>query len=121
MPEYVLGTVHDTQWPDDLAETFRSNTTAARAGCSSCWARGLCGGGCPYRGVLARGLIADRDRLQCELDRHIASLAIRIYIRVVERDPSVWVRMFPDRDPGPAAIRSHEGSASMTGSGCSDP
>jgi len=103
MPEYVMGTVVENQWPDELAETFRNNTTAARAGCSSCWARGLCGGGCPCRGVLARGLIADRDRLQCELDRHIAALTVKIYVSVVERDPSVWVRMFPDPAPGPLA------------------
>lgn len=40
-------------------------TAGSKRGCSSCWARNLCGGGCPAGDILSRGDDGEPDRLTC--------------------------------------------------------
>lgn len=78
IPEYRMGDVwhgFDAQ----LAKRMRSLTVDERPGCSDCWARYQCGGGCWKHAVDASGSLEQPDaERSCRLIRHQIECAMSI-------------------------------------------
>ncbi len=98
---YRLGDIW--QGVDDRRRAeFRANEAADvdhRPVCQTCWARYLCGGGC-YADSTVYGPDPRQPQVQhCPFWRTEIELAIRLYQRMLDADPSYCLAMFHD-DPG---------------------
>ena len=78
MPDYAMGDL-ETGFDPTLGRRMRHLTVDRRPGCSRCWARHLCGGGCWKHGVDMRGELAANDEAHgCALIRHQLECALAI-------------------------------------------
>jgi len=68
---------------------FSENFTDNRPVCSECWARYLCGGGCPADSLAMHGDIDLPNTTRCEIHRHVLELSLYVYATIEERDPKV--------------------------------
>jgi uncharacterized protein len=59
-----------------LGRPWRESYRQGRAGCASCWLRGLCGGGCNTHALFYNGSIGHPYRLECALIAHRYRLAL---------------------------------------------
>ncbi|MCE1245622.1 MAG: SPASM domain-containing protein [Firmicutes bacterium] len=67
MQGYSIGDVFNGISNDKLIETFRQSTIYQKEGCSDCWARFYCGGGCHFRHFSENGDINRPSSLSCRL------------------------------------------------------
>ena len=89
MNEFVMGNVADGKRDDLLVNRFRKNHVEHKESCRNCWARFLCGGGCPYLGASMHGGIEDINEIDCRFTRMMCRLALEIYIRLSRENPSI--------------------------------
>lgn len=75
----------------------QAESTAGRVAanvCARCDIRYLCGGSCFHDGEILYGdLFGGPDGFKCEVDRHLAKIAMWIFDAVFERDPSLLGRL----------------------------
>ncbi len=91
---YLIGKVGTSEYDKNVSSHFRENHVRTRPGCQNCWARYLCGGGCPYLSQLSHGDITIKDDLDCEFTRHIVKLSLEIYIHISRENKKIWDRLF---------------------------
>lgn len=87
MADYRMGDLA-TGFDDTLQKRILHLTVDNRPGCSECWARYLCGGGCWKHGVDVNGDLAEPDtESSCRLIRHQieCAMAINGTLRVDDR------------------------------------
>jgi uncharacterized protein len=60
-----------------------------RTPCNECWARHLCGGGCPHQSYLTHGAFEPPDPAECRLSQHVIELAIWLSEEVRRNRPRV--------------------------------
>ena len=85
-----MGTVKEGFIDKDLQRIFIDNHVDSRQGCRDCWARYLCGGGCPYLSVYKKNNAHINDEKECELILHLIRLSLRIYTLVKMKNPGIW-------------------------------
>jgi uncharacterized protein len=91
---YIMGNVNTGEYDKDLSARFRENHVNVRPGCKNCWARYLCGGGCPYLSEVSHGNLTIKDDLDCEFTRHIAKLSLEIYVHISRENKKTWNNLF---------------------------
>lgn len=62
--------------------------------CKKCWIRHLCGGDCYHNSYLANNTVEQPDEIICELNNHLAVLAMEVLIEVENNDS---LRQYFDR------------------------
>ncbi len=65
--EFLLGDIWNGIKRQDLMKRFCLSRVPMKAGCASCWARYLCGGGCHARAVYSTGDLLKPDVISCQL------------------------------------------------------
>ncbi len=68
-PQFRLGNVFQGVNAGNIATDFRNSTLYQKEGCSSCWARFYCGGGCHFQHYVGNGSIHRPSSSYCELFR----------------------------------------------------
>ncbi|MCX6583742.1 MAG: radical SAM protein [Candidatus Aminicenantes bacterium] len=91
---YIMGNVGAGEYDKNLSARFRENHAGGKPGCQNCWARYLCGGGCPYLSEVSHGNIAIKDDLDCQFTRHIAKLSLEIYVHISRENRKTWNNLF---------------------------
>lgn len=91
---YLMGNVNAGEYDKNLSARFRENHVSSRPGCKNCWARYLCGGGCPYLSEVSHGNITIKDDLDCEFTRHISKLSLEIYAHISRENKKIWDKLF---------------------------
>lgn len=89
MKEFVMGNVAEGKLEDHLVNRFRKNHVDNKESCRHCWARFLCGGGCPYLGASMHGGIEDINEIDCRFTRMMCRLALEIYIKLSRENPRI--------------------------------
>ncbi|MCU0287355.1 MAG: SPASM domain-containing protein, partial [Acidobacteria bacterium] len=92
--KYIMGNVITGDYDKNIENRFRENGANVRPGCKNCWARYLCGGGCPYLSELSHGDITIKDDLDCEFTQHIAKLSLEIYVHINRENKKIWDTLF---------------------------
>ncbi len=100
--DYAIGTIDEGVNPAAHKKHLNLRVDKIK-GCSTCWVRYLCGGGCHYQAVLANDKIDEPDQVKCKLVRHLCSEAIRMICAIKERAPSVLTAL-----PAPYLIPSKD-------------
>ncbi len=90
VPSYRMGNIFEQGINRSFQQQFIDNRVDDRAGCNTCWARYLCGGGCPYHAVYKQGDIYKNDHQECQFLLHLVELSLQIYIRVKNSKPQFW-------------------------------
>jgi len=120
MEEFRVGDIDhglDPAWQREFLDLYIEE----KESCQSCWARYLCGGGCPYIAALTQGRIDQPDPLECELVKFLIELALGVVAALAARDPQLVARLMehardPHRRPLRAAPAAAEGAVSVHGS-----
>ena len=87
--EYRMGDVRQGIVKNDLREKFGAATLYQKEGCSDCWSRFYCSGGCHANGELLNGSLYKPDMLGCRLQRKRLECALAIKaIEAREREES---------------------------------
>jgi len=81
--EFVLGSVFAGELRSDLVESFRHAHVYSKEGCTDCWAKFLCSGGCHAHAVLESGSLLRPSRLGCATMR--SRLQAALYVQAVNR------------------------------------
>ncbi len=91
--EAYMGTVYDGIDLSRVKAAAERMSVLHRVPCSTCWARFVCGGGCPYQSWLTHGSLDQPDPSECLLNQHLIELAIFFAERLRERHPAVIQRL----------------------------
>jgi uncharacterized protein len=97
MKDYVMGNIEDGLLDQTITRRFSGNHVNTKDSCRQCWARFLCGGGCPYLGASMHGDIAAVDLTDCNFTRLMCRLAVEIYIKLSQRNPKILDSMLGPR------------------------
>lgn len=84
MDDYKLGSVLDGSVNETLVQSFKEAHVHNKKGCTKCWARYLCGGGCYYKSLRYHGDIKAPEG--CGLHRHIIETALWVYAEMRKRE-----------------------------------
>ena len=76
--EYLMGNVNQGVTNLSMQSEFGSATLYKKEGCSECWSRFYCSGGCHANGVLMNGSIYQPDKLGCKLQRKRLELSLAL-------------------------------------------
>ena len=114
LPKAHIGSVWegvDETSAQDVAQTLH---ISHRSPCNVCWARYLCGGGCPHQSWLTHGALEPPDQSECQLNQHLIELAIWLYSELCRHRPGVLAALSePASGPVQApAVRIRRRSAS---------
>ena len=86
MKDYAIGNIFDGL-DNRVREEIARLHVDARPGCSECWARYFCGGGCWRVNVGATGRLARPDlEFSCVIQRRLIELAMAINARLADAD-----------------------------------
>jgi uncharacterized protein len=81
-----MGNVVDhTDYDPALDAQFNALSVNDKEDCAHCWARYLCGGGCPYAAYLYNETVAEPYRQECDLVRHIIQYGVMAYSGLEEK------------------------------------
>lgn len=97
-PEHALGSITDGLVADRPAR-LRALSLDERPGCSDCWARYICGGGCHH----ARAVAAAAGREQpdaCRWLRHWYCKGLEVYATLASEQPQLLDKWFDPPPPG---------------------
>lgn len=93
MDDFVVGNL-SVGFDNDWREKFLENYVENKKECKECWARYLCGGGCPYCAVEANGDLRMPDEARCDLRKHILKLSLLIYSQIHQKDKEILGKLF---------------------------
>jgi uncharacterized protein len=65
-----------------------------KIGCSSCWARYLCGGACASVELGNEGGLEHNAGLECIWIRHVIKLSLWLYVKILAERPSLFLDLF---------------------------
>ncbi len=83
-PEFFMGNINKNElFFEGMREKFEKNTIYAKEGCSECWARFYCSGGCHASFWMKNGSIDKADAQECELQKHRIKCAV--WLEAIER------------------------------------
>ena len=87
---YIMGNVAAGEYDKNTGNQFRQNHISIKTDCKNCWARYLCGGGCPYLSEISHGNMTIKDDLDCEFTQHMAKLSLEIYVHINRENKKIW-------------------------------
>ena len=87
LPEYKMGDVWEGLDSEKDAKFRNDLHVDNRKGCSTCWARNLCGGGCAYDARVATGSSEGPNPAACERTRFSYELAMGMALELGEKSP----------------------------------
>jgi len=87
-PEYRMGDVYKGIVRDDLRDLFRHAHVYSKEGCSACWARFYCSGGCHANAHAFNGSIRKPYQLACRLMRK--RLECALYLQAMKTMEGGW-------------------------------
>ena len=85
--EFIMGNVFDGIKNPDIAEFFKKSNILTKEGCSTCWAKYYCSGGCHANAYNANGDIDKPYKLGCEMERNRIENAIYIQAKLALEKP----------------------------------
>lgn len=91
---YLMGNVNSKSYDESIRGRFRENHSDRKPGCKNCWARYICGGGCPYLSEISNNNISIKNELDCQFTRHIIKLSLEIYISISLKNGNIWKSLF---------------------------
>lgn len=80
-PEYCMGDVYNGIVRDDLRDLFRHAHVYSKEGCSDCWAKFYCSGGCHANAHASNGSIHKPYQLACRLMQKRLECALYLQAR----------------------------------------
>ncbi len=89
--EMCLGNIHDGFLRNDLRERFAAADVMSRQGCSDCWAKIYCGGGCSAVNRQFSGSIEKTHKLSCLLIKKRIECAIVLMASREERGENIFL------------------------------
>lgn len=93
MSEYSFGNVYNGV-SGKVRDEFLSTTVENKEKCTNCWARYLCGGGCPHMSAKANQTITKAPEFFCDYTRYIYELGLYMYWRLKEWDEDIFRKNF---------------------------
>lgn len=94
VPQYKMGNIKQAGIDPGFRQQFIANRVQQRPLCKECWARYLCGGGCPYHSIYKQGSMDINDAQECDFLLHMITLSLQIYVRVKKQLPDFWNSFF---------------------------
>lgn len=91
---HIMGNVSDGTLDKTVSARFMGNHVNRKSTCKDCWARYICGGGCPYLAEISNDNISIKDDLDCEFTRHLIKLSLEIYVDITRKNKDTWKRIF---------------------------
>lgn len=91
---HIMGNVNNGAQNIDISTRFMENHVNGKSTCKDCWARYICGGGCPYLAEISNNNISIKDGLDCEFTRHLITLSLEIYVDISQKNKDTWKRFF---------------------------
>ncbi len=80
--EWKMGTIDDGVMNEDIANYFAKTHIYSKEGCSECWARFYCSGGCNATSFIYDGDVRKPNKLQCELMRKRIECGIALSVKM---------------------------------------
>lgn len=84
--EWKMGSIYDGVINQDIANYFAKTHIYSKEGCSECWARFYCSGGCNATSFIYDGDVRKPNKLQCELMKKRIECGIALGIKLREKD-----------------------------------
>ncbi len=78
MEQWKMGSIYDGEVNREIADYFAKTHIYSKQGCSECWARFYCSGGCNANAFLYEGDVRKPMALQCELMKKRIKCAIAL-------------------------------------------
>lgn len=100
LPDYRLGNVFHGENNTEVKKRFSSLTVHNNRFCSSCWARYLCGGGCPHVNLRLNGQLDEPDRTTCSWFKYALSESIRVMAELQDSGQSDIIRRIYEESGG---------------------
>ncbi len=97
MADYIMGNVNEGTLDHAIIQRFSNNHVTYKKRCGQCWARYLCGGGCPYLGALSHGDIEAIDDIDCRFNKFLCQQSLEIYIRLSRENPEFLEKILGPR------------------------
>lgn len=91
---HIMGNVNDGILDRTVSTRFMENHVNGKSTCNDCWARYICGGGCPYLAEMSNNNISIKDDPDCEFTRHLIELSLEIYVDITRKNKDIWKRFF---------------------------
>jgi len=92
--KHLMGNVNGGTLDRTVSTRFIENHVNAKSKCKDCWARYICGGGCPYLAEMSNNNISIKDDPDCEFTRHLIKLSLEIYVDISQKNKDTWKRYF---------------------------
>ncbi|MBQ8411173.1 MAG: thioether cross-link-forming SCIFF peptide maturase [Ruminiclostridium sp.] len=80
--EWKMGTIYDGVIDRNIANYFAKTHIYSKEGCSDCWARFYCSGGCNATSFIYDGDVRKPNKLQCELMRKRIECGIALSVKM---------------------------------------
>jgi uncharacterized protein len=78
MKDFYMGNVRSPQLNETISREFRETHVFSKEGCSECWAKYYCSGGCAANSFHATGSIRKPYKIGCEMEKKRIETAIAI-------------------------------------------
>jgi len=91
---HIMGNVNGGTLDKTVSARFMENHVNRKSKCKDCWARYICGGGCPYLAQISNNNISIKDDPDCEFTRHLIKLSLEIYVDITSKNKDIWKRYF---------------------------
>jgi uncharacterized protein len=92
MPEFKMGSI-ETGVEKEEEDYWWNLHVDYKPVCEDCWARYLCGGGCYARAWLINGKVLKPEYVECELFKHLATLAIEFCYKLEHEHPEQFEKV----------------------------
>lgn len=84
--EWKMGTIYDGKVDQEIANYFAKTHIYSKEGCSECWARFYCSGGCNATSFIYDGDVRKPNKLQCELMKKRIECGIALGVKMRESE-----------------------------------
>lgn len=98
MQNYTFGDVYNGV-SGKVRDEFLNTTVENKEKCTDCWARYLCGGGCPHMSAKANQTITKAPEFFCDYTRYIYELGLYMYWRLKVWDEDIFRKSFEKKEP----------------------
>ena len=99
MDKYILGNVFEGLNYEKTMGRYQEYNKNAIGMCSKCWARNICGGGCPWEISCPDGTICKRSKAECDRRRKGLEKGLWFYKEARRLLPGNFKDIKPEEDP----------------------
>jgi uncharacterized protein len=94
MDKFIIGDVFHGLDHDKTMHYYKMCNLSAIENCQSCWARFICGGGCPWERILDNGITGFMDPRDCKSVRRSLERGMWLNQKIKYYYPEVYNRLF---------------------------